>query len=278
MKFLSCGAGMQSSALCLQSVANKMIMDGRDVPYLYTPNVPIYDAVFFCDLGLEPEWVYTQVQFLKRACEDAGIPFYILRNSLYEDYLKSFGNSRVTSIPFWTVGEDGKKGRMLRNCTLDYKIQLIQSYIRTNILGYKKGEHTRAEDLKAHEMHIGFSFEERSRCKPNPHKMFTNIFPLVEMKLTRADNYSYILSTWGLDTKASACAFCPYHTNYFFSYLKEHNQQDYEKTVEFDTMLEEKQPISKIKSKLYISRSRKRSPSLMNMIAMISRHSLMERE
>lgn len=203
-----------------------------------------------------------QVEFIKKACENAGIRFEVLKSPLYQDYLKNFGRCRVVSVPFWTVDEDGKKGKMMRNCTMDYKIGLIQQYVRWEILGYKKGQHTRTDDLKAHEMHIGFSAEERQRCRENPHKMFVNKFPLVEMGLERKDNYAYIRDTWGLETKASACTFCPFHRNYFFQYLKENEPEEYNDLIEFDQMLEREQPNTKIRSRLYISRSRKRIAEL----------------
>lgn len=255
---------MQSTALALMACANKLIKEGRSrgFEFKYTDKVPIYDVVLFCDLGLEPSWVMDQVYFIKTACEWAGIPFYILKSSLYEDYLNNFGNSRVVSIPFWSIDENGKKGKMMRNCTLDYKITIMQNFVRWNLLGYKKGQKTKEEDVKAHEMHLGFSKEEERRCKDNPHIMFVNKFPLCEMNLVRADNYAYIKDVWGLDTKASACCFCPFHTNYFFGYIKKNNASEYEKTVEFDRMLEDRQKDTKIRSKLYISKSRKRIEEL----------------
>lgn len=264
MKILSCGAGMQSTALALMSCANKLILDNRSdgFDFTYQEPVPVYDAIMFCDLELEPSWVYSQVHFIKEACEWAGIPFYVLESSLYSDYIKNFGNARVVSIPFWSVDEEGKKGKMMRNCTLDYKINIMQKFARQELLGYKKGQRTKPEDMKAHEMHLGFSKEEERRCKENPHKMFVNKFPLCDMELTRADNYAYIKDIWGLETKASACCFCPFHTNYFFDYIKKNNADEYNKTVEFDRMLEEQQPNTKIRSKLYISKSRKRIEDL----------------
>lgn len=260
MKILSCGAGMQSTALALMSCANKLLKEKRaeGFNFKYTEKVPIYDVVVFCDLGLEPSWVINQVYFIQKACEWAGIPFYVLKSNLYGDYLNNFGVKRVTSIPFWSVDENGKKGKMMRNCTLDYKITLIQNFVRWELLGYKKGARTKLEDLKAHEMHLGFSKEEEKRCSENPHKMFVNKFPLCEMNLVRADNYAYIKDIWGLETKASACCFCPFHTNYFFWFIKNNHKEEYEKTVEFDQMLENQQPNTKIRSKLYISKSRKR--------------------
>lgn len=256
MKILSCGAGMQSTALALMACEN------AKEPGKY-PLVPIYDLVVFCDLGKEPSWVMDQVEFIRCACEDAEIRFEILKSPLYEDYLRDFGKRRVVSIPFWTVGTDEKKGKMMRNCTMDYKIGLIQKFVRWEILGYRKGQRVKPEDIKAHEMHIGFSWEEKQRCKENPHKMFVNKFPLVEMGLERKDNYSYIRDVWGLITRASACTFCPFHRNYFFQHLKENEPGEYSDLVEFDEMLEREQPNTKITSKLYISRSRKRIAALL---------------
>ena len=57
MKILSFGAGMQSTALALMSCENAMCRNKKE-PY---PLVPIYDAVIFCDLGLEPPWVKDQM-------------------------------------------------------------------------------------------------------------------------------------------------------------------------------------------------------------------------
>ncbi len=203
-----------------------------------------------------------QVKFVQNACLNAGIRFEVLKSPLYQDYLQDFGKKRVVSIPFWTLDQDGKKGKMMRNCTMDYKIGLIQKYVRWELLGYKKGQRTRPEDLKAHEMHIGFSAEESRRCSENPHKMFVNCFPLVEMGLERKDNYAYIRDVWGLETKASACTFCPFHRNYFFENLRENYSDQYKELLEFDQMLEREQPNTKIRSKLYISRSRKRIADL----------------
>lgn len=246
---------MQSTALALMACEN-VKEPGK------FPLVPIYDLIAFCDLGKEPPWVMSQVDFIKKACRNAGIRFEIIESPLYHDYLNNFGNTRVVSIPFWTIGDDGKKGKMMRNCTMDYKINLIQKFVRWEILGYRKGQRVKAEDLKAHEMHIGFSREEQRRCSENPHKMFINHFPLVEMGLERKDNYAYIRDVWELETKASACTFCPFHRNYFFQYIKKNDSDQYNDLIEFDNMLEREQPNTKIKSKLYISRSRKRIAEL----------------
>ncbi len=260
MKILSFGAGMQSTALALMSCENAHAKaHGKEFPY---PLVPIYDIVIFCDLGLEPLWVRKQADFVHRACKTAGIRYKEIEAPLYQDFIRDFGNKRVVSIPWWTLDKGGHKSKFPRNCTIDYKVDMISKYVRWELLGYKKGQRLRDEDKKAHEMHMGFSYEEKKRCKESSNPMFINKFPLVEMGLERKDNYAYIKDTWGLDTKASACAFCPFHRNYFFSYLKTHEPTTYRRLLQVDRLLEENTPKPPTQSKLYISRSRKRLSEL----------------
>ncbi len=257
MKILSFGAGMQSTALALMSCENAHA--SGPPPY---PLVPVYNAVIYCDLGLEPPWVYDQLEFTRKACVDAGIFFKVLDTPLYQDLLENFGERRVISVPWWTLREDGHKSKMPRNCTIDYKVNEITKYVRWELLGYSKGQRLDPRDYKAHEMHMGFSVEESRRCHENPHRLFVNRFPLVEMGMDRAASYAYILEHWGLDTKASACAFCPFHRNFFFQHIRDHAPQTYQAVVKVDHLLRDKTPKPPMDSDLFISRSRKRIEEL----------------
>ena len=260
MKILSFGAGMQSTALALMSCENSLsLKKGQPMPH---PDVPIYDLVIFCDLGMAPSWVMDQVMFTQDACEQVKISFKILDSPLHEDFMRNFGERRTVSIPWWTLRGDGHKAKMPRNCTIDYKIEVIAKYVRWEVLGYRKGQRLRPEDRKAHEMHMGFSYEEQKRCKESTNPMFVNHYPLVEMKLVRADNYAYIRDVWGLETRASACTFCPFHRNYFFRYLRENLPEEYAQLVMVDELLRDKTPKPPMDSDLFISRSRKRIKDL----------------
>ena len=248
MKILSFGAGMQSTALALMSCENSLsLKKGQPMPH---PDVPIYDLVIFCDLGMEPSWVMDQVMFTQDACEQVKISFKILDSPLHEDFMRNFGERRTVSIPWWTLRGDG------------HKIEVIAKYVRWEVLGYRKGQRLRPEDRKAHEMHMGFSYEEQKRCKESTNPMFVNHYPLVEMKLVRADNYAYIRDVWGLETRASACTFCPFHRNYFFRYLRENLPEEYAQLVMVDELLRDKTPKPPMDSDLFISRSRKRIKDL----------------
>lgn len=256
LEILSFGAGMQSTALALMSCENANAKrKGQQPPF---PLVPIYDLVVFCNLGFEPPWVMKQVEFTQKACEQTGIWFTVLESPLYNDFMENFGERRTISIPWWTLGDNGHKSKMPRNCTIDYKVGVISKFVRWKVLGYKKGQRLRDEDKKAHKMHMGFSFEEKRRCRESPNPMFVNRFPLVDMELVRADNYAYIRDVWGLETKASACTFCPFHQNYFFKHLRENLPETYEKLVGVDELLRDKNPKPPMNADLFISRSRKR--------------------
>ena len=261
MKILSCGAGQQSTALALMSCENALMGMDRH------PLVPVYDAILFCDLGGERQWVYNQVDFIAECCKKANIPFYVLKDkNLKEDYMNNYGVARVCTIPFWSIDENGKKGKMTRHCTIDYKIVQMQNFVRWNLLGYKKGQRTKPEDIQANEMHIGFTYEEQKRIFDSKHKLFVNKFPMVEMGITRADNYAYVKECWGFETRGSACLFCPFHTNYFFEECKCNCKEDYDTILAFDEKLENGISNSRIgvpNSKVFISRSRKRIKDLL---------------
>lgn len=250
MNILSCGAGMQSTALALMSAENVL---GR----IIHRQVPIYDAIVFSNLKCEPEWVYSQVDFIAKACEDVGIPFYILESDIYSDHVDRIRHGKFVKMPLWTL-KDGKRGKLRRTCTIDYKIIAIQQFVKYELLGYRKGERNRAEDIGAHTMHIGFSAEEQDRIFNSYNPLFINKFPLADMGLERKDNYCYCLERWGLDTKASSCFICPFHKNFFYRYLQENHPHDYSAALAFDQVLRERPEGGKVTSELYLTYSCKR--------------------
>ena len=253
LDILSYGAGTPSTTLALMSCQNAQ----RGPPYPF-PKVPIYDAVIFCDLHSEPGWVYEQAAFTAAACQEAGIPFYCLDADLYGDFTRNFGRARTACIPFWTLGDDGKKGKMPRQCTYDYKIKVIEKFVRYELLRYKPRERTLPLDVHAHSLHMGIMWEERRRARESKQTLFVNRYPLVEMGWTRAECYAYNKIVWGLATRASCCLFCPYHTNYFYQYIREHEPGCYACALQVDALVETHQARPPLKSKLFLSKSRKR--------------------
>ena len=113
-------------------------------------------------------------------------------------------------------------------------------------------------DRHAHKMHMGIMWEERRRARPSKLTLFENRYPLVEMGWTRPMCYAYNREVWGLETRASCCLFCPFHTNYFYQYIQEQEPACYACAIQVNELLETHQARPPLKSKLYLSRSRKR--------------------
>lgn len=67
LDILGYGAGTPSTTLALMACENALC--GPPYPY---PQVPIYNAVIFCDLYGEPSWVYRQAAFTAASCDKAG--------------------------------------------------------------------------------------------------------------------------------------------------------------------------------------------------------------
>lgn len=251
LEILSYGAGTPSTTLALMSCENALA--GHPI----WPSVPVYSAVIFCDLHAEPPWVYRQAAFVTAACHRAKIPYFTLDSDLYGNFIRNFGRARVASIPFWTM-DDGHKGKMPRQCTCDYKINVIEKFVRYKLLCYQPREHALPLDVHAHGMHMGIMWEEHKRAKASRQTLFRNEYPLVEMGWTRADCYAYNRDVWGLETMASCCLFCPCHTNFFYQYLWEHEPTCYACALQVDNLVEMHQGCPPIKSKLFLSKSRKR--------------------
>ena len=108
LDILSYGAGTPSTTLALMSCENAchkslpqaLAYDDQCGPCYPYPDVPVYDAVIFCDLHSEPSWVYAQAEFTATICQRVGIPFYWLDADLYGDFTRNFGRARTASLPF----------------------------------------------------------------------------------------------------------------------------------------------------------------------------------
>ena len=71
-----------------------------------------------------------------------------------------------------------------RQCTADYKIKPVVKKVR-EMLGLKWGE-KRKKGTRV-EMIMGISIDEIFRMKTNQIKYITNVYPLIDAKLSRED-------------------------------------------------------------------------------------------
>ena len=78
------------------------------------------------------------------------------------------------------------------------------------------------------------------------------------MGWTRSDCYAYNKEVWGIETQASCCVFCPFHTGYFYQHIQEHEPACYACACQVDELIERYQAHPPLKSQLFISKTHKR--------------------
>ena len=164
LRVLSLGAGVQSSTLALMIEKKK---------------IPMVDAAVFADTKAEGEDTYKFLAWLKT---QLTYPIYTVSKGNLTDQLL---NSDFPIAPFYSLNIiTGKKGLMMRQCTNDYKIQPIIQQIRKLLgIAYRKKVKKNTEV----ELLMGISYDEIYRMKPNRMPYIKNVFPLIDMRLTRQD-------------------------------------------------------------------------------------------
>jgi len=205
LRVLNLGAGVQSTTVALMSAQGRL---------------PRMDFAVFADTQEEPQAVYDHLQWLVSV-----LPFPVLvrtAGKLGDDLInggsrRSRGTLGFASIPAFTSAVLGQGGGMLqRQCTKEYKIEVVEKAIRRDILGLSKGERV-PKDVFV-EQYFGLSFEEPRRIagvRLNATSFWREPqFPLWNMEYTRRDCIAWLARAYpGRTVPRSACVFCPYRSN-----------------------------------------------------------------
>ena len=215
---ISLGAGVQSSTMALMAAAGEI-----------TP-MPI--AAIFADTQDEPASVY---KWLKWLTEQLPFPVHIVsKGSLKDEALRMrvTKDGRVfarTDIPFYTLGNDGSKGKIsFRSCTSDYKIKPIMKEAR-KLAGIKRGQ----KEVGVVQW-IGISLDETRRMKPSRDAWAATRWPLVEMRMNRQDCLKWMESKGHPKPPRSSCVYCPFHRNDEWRRLQTEEPAEFAKAVQFE--------------------------------------------
>ncbi len=242
LRILSLGAGVQSSTLALK------IKHGE---------IPMVDAAIFADVKGEPKNVYTWLDWLEK---QLNYPvFRVTYRDLKQDIFDAaVGKYKGFMAPFYTKNPTtGKKGLIRRQCTADYKIKPVVQKVR-EMLGLEKGE--KRKKGTSVEMIMGISIDEVYRMKTNQIKYITNVYPLVDAKLSREDCKKWMKEKGYPTPPRSACTFCPYHSTEEWLKVKQ-NKEEWAEVVAMDKALRNPERFkvggqsAAIKDELYLHRS-----------------------
>jgi hypothetical protein len=201
-----------------------MAIDGR---------IPRPDLFMFADTGDEPAKVYEHVEKWKGILESEGFEFMSVTHP--EAPLSQHVLNRIrqglggVSYPPLYVDRQKTPGRMpiWRGCTRDFKSRLLDKHAKkwAEVPWGYKGEPMVTKIL-------GISHDESSRMKTSDKRWYKFQYPLVEMKITRADCLAIIASA-GEAAPRSACVFCPFHSNEEWRKVRS-NPEDWQRAVQFE--------------------------------------------
>jgi hypothetical protein len=198
-RFLSLGAGVQSSTLAL------MIAHGE---------IAKVQAAIFADTQWEPKKVYHWLDWLEAEIQRLPNSFPIYRvteGNLRHNALRSENTTggKFAAIPWHVTKADGSAALGRRQCTAEYKLKPLRRKLR-QLVGLQKGE--RSKGVMA-EILVGISTDEATRMKPSRDKWQRNVWPLIDLGMSRHDCMVWMERKGYPLPPKSSCIGCPFHSN-----------------------------------------------------------------
>jgi hypothetical protein len=248
---LNLGAGVQSTALYL------MARDGR---------LPC-DVAIFADTGDEPEAVYRHLAWLRSLDRP---PIWVRSAGRLGDDLQHGRNStghRFASIPAFTAPDHRTRppgpprpGRVRRQCTAEYKIEVVERAIRRELLGLPPRRRI-PRDVLVHQ-YFGITLDEagraaRAKVRFEAMPWARPVYPFLDMGWTRKDCVEWLRERVPHPVPRSACVFCPFHTNREWADLRRSDPAGWSRAVAIDEALRRVGNVVNrgLDQKLYLHRS-----------------------
>lgn len=253
---LNLGLGVQSSCLYLLS------LDGE---------LPPLDWSIFADPQEERRYTYEHLAWLR---SQAGSPIITGTAGKLGDHLLAGTNStgqRFASVPAFTTNTDHDErggapspacstGRVQRQCTKEYKVEVVAKVIRRQILGLKPRQ--RIPKGTTVIQWYGISDDEAGRRKriieAHAHEKWSvPRFPLCEMGWTRARCRGYLARRVPHEVRRSACVFCPFQDDGEWWAMKRDDPEAFARAVVVDEGLRRPGAIVNrgLNQKLYLHRT-----------------------
>ncbi len=226
---LNLGAGVQSTWLYL------MYLQGRIEPRI--------EVAVFADTGEEPAAVYRHLNWL-RSLSGPTIVVRSIGSRLGDDLLRGQNSTKhhFASIPAYTAAKEGvQTGIVRRQCTHEYKVRVIERYIRRELLGLRPGQRI-PKDVCVSQA-FGISVDEKSRASRIYERWimgeapFEPLFPLLDKRMTRADCIAWLRDNVPHEVPRSACVFCPFKSDTEWRRLRDSDPEGWMRAIEIDDAL-----------------------------------------
>lgn len=246
MNILSLGAGVQSTCVYLLS---------------HYGQIEKIDAAIFADVGDEPQAVYAHLEWLVKEYGNSTPILIGSKGCLGDDLIQGRNSTgqRFVPIPAYTGFAGQQEGRLRRQCTKEYKIEVVHQLLRRQVLGLAPRQRIKKDTQVT--MVFGISLEEARRTKGILKRMeqypwMKASFPLIERGWTRKDCQDWMAGLLPYEVPRSACVYCPYHSDEEWLRLKNAGGKEWDRAVEVDNALRSPDAVNrKITQPMYVHRS-----------------------
>lgn len=242
LEVLSLGAGVQSSTVLLMSCRGEL---------------PKLDAAVFADTQWEPKAVYAHLKWLTEEAGLYDIPVLTATaGNLRADAIRfrreggrnpnpeRRAAAYNASMPLFVRNPDGTQGIINRQCTSEYKIDVVERVIRRQLLGLAKGQRAPAGAVRHW---FGISADEVYRKRTSPNRWQTFYYPLIDTLESprrdtlfgrgydRRDCLDWFARRYpGRTLPRSACVGCPFHTDAEWAEMRASRPEEWADAVAFD--------------------------------------------
>ena len=213
LKVISLGMGIQSTAVYLMSSMGIL---------------PRADYAIFADPQAEHYKTYQMLDWLLEwKDKNNGIEIIVNRDyNLLEDVLNNVNARGKNWVTIPAFGD--RDGFNMRQCTSDYKVKPVNQTIR------KLHELAPRKRMKPTELWLGISLDEIERVKESREYNITFFYPLLYKGMSRNDCVDFFKENNFPVPVKSACVFCPFHSNKFWSGIQKENGDAWEKSIKVD--------------------------------------------
>lgn len=226
MRVISLGWGVQSFTLAAMAALGE---------------IEKVDYAINADTGYESILTYEFAARWGGWLSDHGVKVITVKEGDNQIVVDRWGGK--VAIPAFTLITDGRGsgGMLQRQCTGNWKIAPIRRFIQSKRAGDRV------------EMLIGISTDEWQRMRDSDVKYITNVYPLIDKRMSRFDCMTW-LQTQGLEIPSkSACYFCPFRTTKEWKEVK--GSTDWDKVIDVDNLIRDARPGDRgIRNYLHASR------------------------
>ncbi len=265
LHIISLGAGVQSSTMALMAAAGEISPMPKCAIFADTQAEPasVYKWL---------DWLEKQLPFPVHRVTRGSITDVSLTTREKKD---GSGKWSKSLIPAYIKNSDGSRGIMGRACTADFKIAPIMKRVRKlgAALGRKEWRRKHKAALRSWAEYIkekaaakrerrtcqlpypkeawdsmqsdplvvqwiGISLDETQRMKPSREPWSAHRWPLIEMRMRRADCLLWMEKRGFPKPPRSACVYCPFHSNHEWRRLRDDEPEEFQKAVQFERDLQ----------------------------------------